>query len=130
MATTDPANRVRRLPADRDNLATAIARLEVTVGGMREDVSEIKASVKDFDHRLSFLEDVRVKAIEEREIRRQAIAEERQRTAVAARAAAERAAVTVSEHAKQRIGRLQFWIGIAFTSIVTILAALIASGRI
>ena len=126
---------VRRLP-DRDNetLATAIARLEVTVGSMREDVSEIRAAQATFvdriDHRVSFLEDVRVKALEEREIRQNAIADERERAADAARAAAEQAAAHAEKQTETRMTKRQFWIGTALIVVATILAALISSGHI
>jgi peptidoglycan hydrolase CwlO-like protein len=83
-------------------VAASLARLEEAMSGMREDVSEIKASVSQFDHRVSYLEDVRVKAIEEREIRQNAIADERARAAEAAQAAAEVAARTAAEQAEQQ----------------------------
>lgn len=129
-----PDNGVRRLSPDRDNLSAAIARLEATVGGMREDVSEIKAAQATFvdriDHRVSFLEDVRVKALEEREIRHQAIAEERARAADAAQAAAEHAAAHAEKQSDKRMTKVQFWIGTVFVVAATIVGALIASGRI
>jgi len=122
------------LSLDRDNLATAIARLEVTVGSMREDVSEIKAAqsefVKGVDHRLSYLEDVRVQAIENREIRSQAIAEERARAAEAAQAAAEHAAAHAEKQSDRRLTKRQFWVGTVLIVAATILAALISGGHL
>lgn len=122
------------MPVDRDNIAASIARLEATVGGMREDVSEIKAAqasfVERFDHRVSYLEDVRVQAIENREIRNQAIADERARAAEAAQHAAEIAAAHAEKQNETRMTKRQFWIGTALIVIATILAALISSGHI
>jgi len=122
------------LSLDRDNLATAIARLEVTVGSMREDVSEIKAAQANFveriDHRVSYLEDVRVKALEDREIRHQAIAEERARAAEAAQAAAEHAAAHAEKQSDRRLTKRQFWVWTVLIVAATILAALISGGHL
>lgn len=120
------------MPPDRtEPIAVSVARLQETMEGLRDDVSEIKAVqeafVERFDHRVSYLEDIRVKALEDREIRRDAIADERARSTDAAKATAEEAARQVSEHTGRRIGSRQFWIGIAVTAVVAIVAALISS---
>lgn len=86
-------------------VAASLARLEEVVAGMREDVSEIKAGqetfVKAFDHRVSYLEDIRVKALEDREIRRDAIADERKRAADQAAQHAQSAAQSASASAAE-----------------------------
>lgn len=122
---------VRRLP-DRENerIAASIARLEATIGGMREDVSEIKGSVQAFDHRVSMLEDVRVRALEDWRTRQKAISDERARAADRAAARAERAEAVAVKHSEQRLTKLQFYIGTSVVAVVTILGSLIASGRL
>jgi hypothetical protein len=98
--------------------------------GVKEDVSEIKGTVAAFDHRVSMLEDVRVKAIEEREIRRDAIADERARAVDAARAAAERANDVAVRTSETKLGKQQFWIGTILIVAAGLLGALIASGHL
>lgn len=92
MAMPAPNERVSHLPVDREPVAAKIARLEEGQKAIAADVSEVKATVKQLakhlDHRVGYLEDVRVRGIEEREIRRNAIADERARASDAARDAA------------------------------------------
>jgi hypothetical protein len=116
--------------AGRETTNVKIARLEETLLGVRDDVADIKASVGTFDHRVSMLEDVRVRALEDWRIQDRAVREERGRAADAAQAAAERAADEVTSHSRSRIGRVQFWLGISISSAVTLLGALIASGHL
>jgi hypothetical protein len=80
MPDRDDITRLRPEPVE-----ATLARLEEAVGGLREDVSEIKAGQQAFvahmDHRVTYIEDVRLTGLENREIRRQAVAEERKRQA-------------------------------------------------
>lgn len=80
MPDRDDITRLRPEPVE-----ATLARLEEAVGGLREDVSELKAGQKAFvdtiDHRVTYIEDVRLTGLENREIRRQAVAEERKRQA-------------------------------------------------
>lgn len=126
--------RVTRLPTDREPDTVKIARVEEVVGGIREDVSDIKADLKtfkeSFEHRLSYVEDVRLRGLEDREIARKAVADERARATDAAQAAAEQAAATATEQNKQKLSTRQFWIGTALICIATLLGALIASGHV
>ena len=94
--------RVTRLTA-REPDSAKIARIEEAVNGIREDVSDIKASLGNFDHRLTYVEDVRVRALEDRETWREATDHERARSADAAQEAAERAAAEAASHATSRI---------------------------
>jgi hypothetical protein len=121
----------------RETTNVKIARLEEILLGVRDDVADIRASVGTFDHRMSMLEDVRVRALEDSRIQDKAVRDERgraadaaQAAADAAQAAAERAADQATSHTRSRIGRVQFWIGVFVSSLVTILGALIASGHL
>jgi hypothetical protein len=84
----------------RESTSTKIARLEEILSGVRDDVSDIKASVGTFDHRMSMLEDVRVRALEDWRIQDKAVREERARAADAARAAADAARVAAEQAAE------------------------------
>ena len=125
-----PLSSTRRVSMARESDSVKIARIEEAVGGMRDDVADIKATLGSFDHRVAYLEDVRVRAIEDREIARKAVADERARAGDAARHAAEQAAAAAAVSATKRVSRFQFWAGVAISSTATLLAALIASGTI
>jgi hypothetical protein len=123
--------------AGRENTNVKIARLEETLLAVRDDVSDIKAMVGAYDRRIAMIEDVRVRALEDWRIQDKAVRDERgraadaaQAAADAAQAAAERAADQATAHTRSRIGRVQFWVGVFVTALVTILGALIASGHL
>ena len=128
--TPRPLSNTRRVTVARETDSVKIARIEEAVGGMREDLADIKATLGSFDHRVAYLEDVRVRAIEDREIARKAVADERARAADAARHAAEQAQQAAAEaatHADQKLTRRQAWTIAAITCAVAILCAVIGS---
>ena len=131
MAPRPDDGRVARLTERREPDSVKIARIEEAVNGIREDVAEIKAAQKAtfeaFDHRVSYLEDVRVTGLENREIARKAVAEERARASDAARAAAEQAAAHVTAERKLRISRRDIWGTAILLAVGGIVAALIAA---
>lgn len=89
------------IPRLREPVEATLARMDEALGAIREDVSEIKANQGQFDHRVAYLEDVRVRAIEDRAVRNQAIADERKRSADAAAQHAQTAAQSASASAAE-----------------------------
>lgn len=134
MALPAREGRVTRVAADLESDSVKIGRLEEAVGGIREDVGDIKSDLRtfkeSFEHRLSYVEDVRLRGLEDREIARKAVADERARATDAARAAAEQAAAHVADERKLRISRRDLWGTAILLAIAAVVAALITAGVI
>jgi hypothetical protein len=112
----------------RETTNIKMARLEETLSAVREDVSDIKASVERFNHRVGMLEDVRVRALEDWRIREQAIHEERARAADAARAAAD-AACAAAEQAAEDVASHTEAARFRITTVAGYVAAVAASAE-
>jgi len=108
-----PNERVTSM-TDREPLAVKVARIEEGQKGIAGDVADIKAAVEQLGKRVTYLAEVKVGGLENREIARQAVEAERARAADAAREAAERAAAEAATHAQGatlRLTRWQVWLG-------------------
>lgn len=109
-----------------ESLAIELGELK---GLLRQATDDIRATrdatekgLRDMGRRVGMVE-VNVRALEDREVRRKAIEEERER--VAKERHDERQAAS-----DRQLTKRQFWIGTLAICVATILAALIASGRL
>lgn len=129
----------RRENPDRreESIGSQITHLE---GLIKEVSKEIQATreaaekgVEILGGRVTVLE-VNVRALEDWRLSQKVLAAERERVAKQADEEAEQAedqrAEDHREELRRRVTRLQFWGGIAVTSIVAIVAALISTGRV
>lgn len=115
----------RRQQPDRreESIAVKLAHLEELVRGVSDNVAAVKESsgqaVKILDQRVSLIE-VNVRALEDWRLAQKVLENER-------KAVADEDADARQEQDRGRITHRQFWTGIVVTSVVTILAALLAS---
>lgn len=129
----------RRENPDRreESIGSQMTRLEGLIEGVSKEISATREAaehgVELLTTRVSLLE-VNVRALEDWKLSQKVIAAERERVAREAADRAEQAEEQRTEDHREdlrrRVSRLQFWAGIAVTSIVAILAALISTGKV
>ena len=108
----------------------SLASLETVVHEARQDIADVRIAfekaLEQMDTRVTQLEEVRVRALEDWRLSERVLATERARVAEAAAVAVEQAA----EDRKHSLSRRDAAIIAAVMVVATILGALIASGRI
>jgi regulator of replication initiation timing len=116
---------VTRMP-DREPIETKVARVEEAIHDMAGDVADLKMTVTEvFDKRLRMLEEVRVRALEDKALADRIREQEAGKRAKEAKSEAERHAELVAAATERGVSTRQFWIGMAITSCAAIFGALI-----